>query len=182
MNSLKVLDKCQIKHNCWLLRDMSLLGRVFLTKMEGISRTIKKKSTRFTLVSYGKKKTHYMKRVEMTIDFKDGGLLASDFDSINGTLKIKWWKTFVNNKNVWFHIPREFFKKLGGIDVISLFNVSQLNYPSFTSRLCCAGRFYIIITSHHTIHHYGIIYILQLGINHCMKRTGWRKVFGQCPI
>lgn len=30
MDALKVSDECQIKHNSWLLRDMSLLGRVFL--------------------------------------------------------------------------------------------------------------------------------------------------------
>lgn len=59
-----------------------------------------------------------MKRVEMTKDFKDGGLQAIDFDSINGTLKIKWLKSFVNNKNIWFHIPREFFKKIVGIEFL----------------------------------------------------------------
>lgn len=40
MNVSKIIDKCQIKLNSWLLRDISLLGRVFLTKMESISRLI----------------------------------------------------------------------------------------------------------------------------------------------
>ena len=37
-----------------------------------------------------KRKIHYVKRAEMTKDFKDGGLQAIDFDFMNGTLKINW--------------------------------------------------------------------------------------------
>ncbi len=40
MNVKKIIDKCQVKLNSWLLRDISLLGRIFLTKMESISRLI----------------------------------------------------------------------------------------------------------------------------------------------
>ena len=40
MNVWKVITECQTKLNSWLLRDISLLGRVFLIKMESISRCI----------------------------------------------------------------------------------------------------------------------------------------------
>jgi len=60
MNVWKILDKCQMKLNSWLLRDISILGRVFLTKMESISRLIYpeplKKSIRSTLVTSGERK------------------------------------------------------------------------------------------------------------------------------
>jgi len=51
----------------------------------------------------------------MTKDYKDGGLQAIDFD---GTLKINWLKSFLNHNNFWFHIPRELFKKLEGIEFL----------------------------------------------------------------
>lgn len=65
-----------------------------------------------------KKKMHYVKRMEMTKKYKDGGLQAIDFDSINGTLKINWLKSFLNNNSFWYRIAREIFKKLGGIDFL----------------------------------------------------------------
>ncbi len=42
----------------------------------------------------------------MIKQYKDGGLQAIDFDYINGTLKINWLKSFLNNPKLWFHIPR----------------------------------------------------------------------------
>lgn len=39
-NKIKVIDKCQNKLNSWWLRDVSLLGGMFLTTMESISRLI----------------------------------------------------------------------------------------------------------------------------------------------
>lgn len=65
-----------------------------------------------------KKKTHYMKKVEMIKQYKEGGLQAIDFDSINETLKMNWLKSLLNNNSFWFHIPRELFKKLGGIEFL----------------------------------------------------------------
>lgn len=56
----------------------------------------------------------------MTKEFEDGGLNAIDidFDFINGPLKINWIKSFLNNNNFWYHIPKEIFKRLGGIDLL----------------------------------------------------------------
>ncbi|KAF7643665.1 hypothetical protein LDENG_00235560, partial [Lucifuga dentata] len=65
-----------------------------------------------------KKKTHYIRRVEMIKDFKDGGLQAIDFDFIHGTLKINWLKGFLNNNNLWYHLPREIFNKVGGTELL----------------------------------------------------------------
>ncbi len=72
MNVKKIIDKCQVKLNSWLLRDISLLGRIFLTKMESISRLIYpaytisnrdiKKSIRFILVTSGKRRPITLKK------------------------------------------------------------------------------------------------------------------------
>lgn len=40
LNVWRTITECQTKLNSWLLRDISLLGRVFLTKLESISRCI----------------------------------------------------------------------------------------------------------------------------------------------
>nr|XP_023666313.1 uncharacterized protein LOC111843186 [Paramormyrops kingsleyae] len=75
-----------------------------------------------------RKKTHYMKKVHMIKQYKDGGLQAIDFDSINGTLKINYLKSLLNQNSFWFHIPRELFKKIGGIEFLLRcdFNVQRL--------------------------------------------------------
>lgn len=55
----------------------------------------------------------------MIKQYKDGGLQAIDFDSINGTLKINWLKSLLNNNNFLFKKKKkELFKKLGGIEFL----------------------------------------------------------------
>ncbi|KAF7650888.1 hypothetical protein LDENG_00119260 [Lucifuga dentata] len=129
-NIWKIINECQTKLNSWLLRDISLSGRIFLTKLESLSRCIYpayslsipnraiKKINQVNFDYIWKKKTHYIRRVEMIKDFKDGGLQAIDFDFIHGTLKINWLKGFLNNNNLWYHIPREIFNKVGGIELL----------------------------------------------------------------
>lgn len=69
-NAWKVIDECQTRLNLWLLRDFSLLGRIFWTKMESISRcifpaysmaipnrAIKKKSIRLIWTTSGRGKS-----------------------------------------------------------------------------------------------------------------------------
>lgn len=54
----------------------------------------------------------------MSKEYENGGLQAIDFDFINGTLKLNWLKSFLSKDNFWFHIPREIFRKLGGIKLL----------------------------------------------------------------
>lgn len=117
-NIWKVVDNCQSKLNLWLLRDVSLLGRVFLTKMESISRCIfpayslaisNRAIKRINQINFSyiwRKKTHYIKKTLLTKKYEDGGLEAIDFEFMNGTLKINWLKSLLNTNNIWFHIPR----------------------------------------------------------------------------
>ncbi|XP_013880656.1 uncharacterized protein LOC106529713 [Austrofundulus limnaeus] len=65
-----------------------------------------------------RKKTHYIKKTVLAKKYEDGGLEAIDFDYMNGTLKINWLKSFLNTNNLWFHIPRQIFKMLGGIEFL----------------------------------------------------------------
>uniref|UniRef100_A0A1A8EWE2 Reverse transcriptase domain-containing protein n=1 Tax=Nothobranchius korthausae TaxID=1143690 RepID=A0A1A8EWE2_9TELE len=140
LNIWRTIAECQTKLNSWLLRDISLLGRVFLTKMESISRCIYpaysmtipnraiKKINQINFDYIWRKKMHYIKRAEMTKEYKDGGLQGIDFEIMDGTLKINWLKSFFNNKSFWYHIPREIFKKFGGIELLLKcdFNIKKL--------------------------------------------------------
>lgn len=92
--------------NLWLMRDLSILGRILLTKAEGISKLIypcqslyvsprlikKVNSVIFNFI--WKYKTHYIKRSLMVKDYKNGGLKAAEFESMIGVLKLKWIKAF----------------------------------------------------------------------------------------
>lgn len=50
--------------------------------------------------------------------YEDGGVSAINFDIMNGVLKLKWLKTFIQNSNsFWFIVPSAIFNKLGGINV-----------------------------------------------------------------
>ncbi len=71
---------------------------------------------------------HYIQRTEITKEYKDGGRQAIDFDLINGTLKMNWLKSFLNNNSFWYHIPREIFNNLGGIQFLFKcdFNIQKL--------------------------------------------------------
>ena len=52
-------------------------------------------------------------------NYDKGGIKALDFESMFGTLKVKWLKTYLSQPDsMWFHIPRSLFKKIGGLEFI----------------------------------------------------------------
>uniref|UniRef100_A0A3P9J195 Reverse transcriptase domain-containing protein n=1 Tax=Oryzias latipes TaxID=8090 RepID=A0A3P9J195_ORYLA len=135
------LDECKTRLNMWLQRDISLLGRIYLTKMEGLSRCIYpsysnaipnkmiKSINQMTFNFIWRNKPHYMRKNYMVKEFKDGGLKVIDFDSLNGTLKINWLKSWIkHNQSFWFCIPNHLFNKLGGLKLvlISDFDINKL--------------------------------------------------------
>ncbi len=64
-----------------------------------------------------KNKTHYIKKSQMIKEYNNGGLKASEFESMVGVLKLNWIKMYLAQPNsMWFHIPKSVFKKVGGLD------------------------------------------------------------------
>jgi len=117
--------------NHWLMRDLSIMGRILLTKAEGISKLIypsyslyvspqlikKVNSVIFNFI--WKNKIHYIKKSQMIKDYKIGGLRATEFESMIGVLKLNWIKSYLTQPNsIWFHIPKCIFKKVGGLEFL----------------------------------------------------------------
>lgn len=131
LNIWEKMQKCKTHLNNWTQRDLSILGRIFLTKMESISRLIYpaytlgvpksaiKSINQINFDFIWKRKTHYIRQGNLVKQYEDGGLQAIDFDSLNGTLKINWLRSFLRNQNsLWFHIPNKIFSELGGISFL----------------------------------------------------------------
>ncbi len=90
-----VIAKTKKKMNCWLQRDLSLKGRILLTKAEGLSRLsyaaqslyVDKPTYKLidrTLTDFvWKNKCHYMKRSVILNSYNKGGLNFIDFNSLN---------------------------------------------------------------------------------------------------
>uniref|UniRef100_A0A3B3H9P1 Reverse transcriptase domain-containing protein n=1 Tax=Oryzias latipes TaxID=8090 RepID=A0A3B3H9P1_ORYLA len=131
MNLWKTLEKCKVNLNMWSQRDISILGRVFLTKLECLSRFIypayslpipksaRKAINQANFNFIWKNKTHYIKKGTIIQDYSAGGLKAIDFESLDGMIKINWLRSFLQNeRNMWFHIPSNIFSHLGGIELL----------------------------------------------------------------
>lgn len=131
LNITSKTEECKARLNLWLQRDISILGRIFLTKMESLATCIYpayslavsnraiKIINQINFDYIWRKKVHYIKKGIIIKDFENGGLQAIDFDCINGTLKINWLKSFLMNGNsFWFTVPRGIFKSIGGIDFL----------------------------------------------------------------
>lgn len=115
----------------WLTRDITIFGRVILSKAEGISKLIYpchslyvspqniRKANSIIFQFLWKNKTHYIKRSQLVKDYEKGGVRALDFESMIGTFKINWLRACLSQSDsMWFHIPRSLFKELGGIDFL----------------------------------------------------------------
>lgn len=125
------VDKCKTILNKWLQRDITIFGRILLTKMDSLSRfiypayslSISNKviktinSLNFNFI--WRNKCHYISKDDLVKPYIEGGGNAIDFDIMNGVLKLKWLKSFLNNPHsIWFFIPSKVFNTLGGIDFL----------------------------------------------------------------
>lgn len=125
--------KMKKKLNCWLLRDLSLRGRVLLTKAEGISR-----------LTHAATSLDVPDQIAKTIDnalfnfiwknnmntYESGGLNFLNFPTLNNTFKINWIKQFIKNPNsLWNFLLAYIFSKLGGLKFILLCNFKIAKLP-----------------------------------------------------
>uniref|UniRef100_A0A9J8ACX2 Reverse transcriptase domain-containing protein n=1 Tax=Cyprinus carpio carpio TaxID=630221 RepID=A0A9J8ACX2_CYPCA len=126
-----VIKKVKNRFNIWLQRDLSLKGRVLLSKAEGISRLtyiassihsdnkINKIIDQIMLNFLWKNRIHYIRKSVIVNSYKNGGLDYLDFSTLNNTFKINWLKYFLNNTDsMWNMISKSVFDKLGGLSFL----------------------------------------------------------------
>ena len=131
LNFSPIIKKTQNKLNQWLQRDLSLKGRVLLTKAEGISRLtyaalslhldskICKDIDRMLFDFIWKNRIHYIKKSVVMNKYESGGLNFLDFNTLNNTFKINWTKHFLKNPfSIWNFIPHYIFSRFGGLGFI----------------------------------------------------------------
>lgn len=115
----------------WLSRDLSILGRILLSKAEGLSRLIYPCHSIFTSKEtiqtsnsvifkfIWRNKTHYIRKSQMIKDYENGGLKAINFESIIAALRAKWLKECLSfTHSMWYHIPNKLFSKVGGLSFL----------------------------------------------------------------
>ncbi len=76
-----------------------------------------------------KNKTECIQRNSLVRRYKEGGLNALDFQTINQTFKINWIKKCISNNDLpWFWIPNLIFKQCGDLKFLLScnFNCSKL--------------------------------------------------------
>ncbi len=94
---------------------------------------IKKLSNLLTLcysALFGKNKTECVQRKSLIRNYKEGGLNALDFKTINQTFKNNWIKNCLSNNELpWFWIPNLIFKCCGGLKFLLSCNVKCSKLP-----------------------------------------------------
>uniref|UniRef100_A0A9J8C6A8 Reverse transcriptase domain-containing protein n=1 Tax=Cyprinus carpio carpio TaxID=630221 RepID=A0A9J8C6A8_CYPCA len=131
LNLTPIKDMVRKKFNSWLARDLSLAGRVLLSKAEGLSRVSylfsvmdcpKSSCVFLDKLLYNfiwKNKSHKVKKEVLRNKISDGGLEVVDFTLFNHVLKVNWLKRFVRKTDsIWNTFPNFIFKKIGGIEFL----------------------------------------------------------------
>ncbi len=97
---MPIIEKTKIIFNQWLQRDLSLKGRILLSKAEGIShltyaaisldldRVMCKKIDQLLCNFVWKNKTHYVEKIVLSNSVSNGGLNFVDFATLDNTFKI----------------------------------------------------------------------------------------------
>ena len=125
---LKAVQKCL---NHWLTRDLSILGRILLSKAEGMSRLIYPcqsiyasqntiKSANSIIFNFiWRNKTHYLRKSQLVKDYPNGGLRAMEFESVIASFRVKWLKECITHpESIWYHIPNKLFERVGGVEFL----------------------------------------------------------------
>lgn len=140
-NFVKNLSKAKAILNNWLQRDISIFGRVLLTKMELLSRFVYPASSlaipphllkecNIALFNFiWKNKHHYINKNDLVHNYEEGGLNVIDLEIMNSVLKTQWLRSFLCNSNcLWFIVSSSIFGKVGGLEFLIRcdFNISKL--------------------------------------------------------
>ena len=142
LNFNPIIGKVQKRLNSWLQRDLSIRGRILLTKAEGISRLTyaalslnvnKQTAESVDNMLYKfvwRNRIHYIRKSVLRNSYEHGGMNFLDFSTLNNTFKINWIKQFLKNpSSTWNFIPNFLFSKLGGLKFILLCNYNIEKIP-----------------------------------------------------
>ena len=146
LNFQPLVNKVKNRFNLWLARDLSIYGRILLSKGEGLSRftypamvldvpnKTLKDMDRNLLNFVWRHKRHYLKKDVLCNSTQEGGLDMLNFGTSNTTLKIKWIRNyFLNQNKLWNYIPNMVFEKVGGLKFLLKCNFHISNLPIFLS-------------------------------------------------
>jgi len=109
LNFSNRIQKTKSIFNCWLQRDLSVLGRVLLSKAEGLSRFVYPSLSLFVKDSIAnqvnktfldfiwKNKSHRLKKNVLSNPKEKGGLEILDFIDVVNTFKVNWLKRCIQN-------------------------------------------------------------------------------------
>lgn len=141
-NFLPKIVKSKSIFNCWLQRDLTIMGRVLLSKAEGLSRLVypalslyvdRKTCAAIDSLLFKfvwRNRTEYVKRKTLIRQYSEGGLNVLDFQTINSIFKINWLKhCLVHNNTPWFFIPNHLFAKCGGLKFLLSCNFISSKLP-----------------------------------------------------
>uniref|UniRef100_A0A8C6SMB2 Reverse transcriptase domain-containing protein n=1 Tax=Neogobius melanostomus TaxID=47308 RepID=A0A8C6SMB2_9GOBI len=134
--------KTQSIFNLWLQRDLTLYGRVLLSKAEGLSRfvypllslyvdeRISKEINTLFLNFIWKNKPHKLKKAVLSNAKAEGGLEILEFSDTVNTFRINWLKRcLANSKSIWYFIPNYIFDSLGGLSFLLTCNYAPTKLP-----------------------------------------------------
>lgn len=142
LNFSSKLKKSKTILNLWLQRDISILGRILLTKVEGISRFVypalslnvhdsicKDINTIFTNFVW-KNRHHHLKKAVLSGSKDEGGFELLDFGDLNYTFKVKWLKECLRApESLWYFIPNNIFNSVGGLKFLLKCNYNITRLP-----------------------------------------------------
>ncbi len=142
LNFNNKIKKTKIIFDNWLRRDLSISGRILLTKVEGLSRLIFSRSVLICsgfytgkdinrlLVNFCWKINTILKKKVLAGKKSEGGFEMLDYVDMNNTFEINWIKKCViNPDSICFFIPQNIFKTVGGLDFILSGNFLPYKLP-----------------------------------------------------
>ncbi len=142
LNFSDKIKKTKQIFNLWLQRDISLYGRVLLSKVEGLSRFVYsalslfvndkaiKEINKIFLDFIWKNRPYKLKREVLANSRSEGGLDFLDFADTVNTFKVNWLRRcLMNPMSLWFFIPNNLFDKLGGLSFLLKCNLLPGKLP-----------------------------------------------------
>ncbi len=172
LNFTPIIKKIKQKLNSCLMRDLSLKGRILLSKAEGLSRlvytafaldvlqSVIKEVDTFLFKFIWKNRPHYLKKTVLCNPIEDGGLNVIDFNTANCVFKNKWIKNYLKLKGkIWNIIPEFIFDKLGGLELFLRCNFDinkvRIKLSSFHKQVCLL---WMLIFKHNFSPHKSVIW------------------------
>uniref|UniRef100_A0A3P9LHW9 Reverse transcriptase domain-containing protein n=1 Tax=Oryzias latipes TaxID=8090 RepID=A0A3P9LHW9_ORYLA len=143
VNFKPITEQIIKRYNMWLMRDLSLNGRILLSKAEGISRSVYVSlslempkhicnllnKTLFDFI--WRKKCHHLRKNVLCNTRKHGGMDVLTFETLNNSFKIKWLSQLLKEEdNIWNAFPKYIFDTVGGLKFLLKCNYKIEKLPT----------------------------------------------------